>query len=97
MVSVGGTGEAWAAPQTAHKLTLVSVVCVNSFSGPWSTGAVCRCWVLGPEVIMAGDCDLECEGLINEVLGCEFCIGWFAFKKAHLQVSCLLSPGTASP
>lgn len=69
------------APQTAHKLTLVSVVSVNSFSGPWNTGAVCRCWVLGPEVIMAGDCDLECEGLIKEVLGCEFCIGWFAFKK----------------
>lgn len=27
---------------------------------------------------MAGDCDLKCEGLIKEALGCEFWIGWFA-------------------
>lgn len=97
MVSVGETGEVWSASQITYAPTLVSVVSVNGFSGPWSIGTICRCWVFGPEVMMAGDCDLECEGLIKEVLGCEFWIGWFAFKR-HLQgVSCLLSPGTASP
>ena len=30
---------------------------------------------------MAGDCDLKCEGLIKEALGCEFWIGWFASRR----------------
>ena len=38
IVSAGGTGEAWSASQIAHVPTLVSMVSMNGFSGPWIMG-----------------------------------------------------------